>query len=128
MDTATRDFVRQRADGQCEYCHARQEDEPFFRFQIEHIVARQHGGESGLENLALACPHCNLHKGPNLAGIDSDLGGLVPLFNPRTQSWEEHFRLRPSDGVIVGKSVIGRVTVQVMNMNHPIRRAARRRP
>jgi hypothetical protein len=31
------------------------------------------------ENLAFACYHCNLHKGPNLSGIDQDSGALVRL-------------------------------------------------
>jgi hypothetical protein len=35
------------------------------------------------ENLAFACYHCNLHKGPNLSGIDQESGALVRLFNPR---------------------------------------------
>ena len=63
MDAATRAFVRQRAGNCCEYCGLPQESEAFFTFHIEHIVARQHGGGDGAENLALACYHCNLHKG-----------------------------------------------------------------
>ena len=50
---------------------------------IEHIVARQHGGLSRLDNLALACWNCNLKKGPNLSGIDPTTGLVVALFNPR---------------------------------------------
>jgi len=41
-------------------------------FQIDHIIARQHGGKAELENLALSCIHCNRFKGPNVAGVDPD--------------------------------------------------------
>jgi hypothetical protein len=43
MDAATRDFVRRRADNRCEYCLLGQEYSDLTH-QIEHIVAKQHGG------------------------------------------------------------------------------------
>jgi hypothetical protein len=58
-----------------------QEAEPFFTYHVEHIIARRHGGGDNSENLAFACYHCNLHKGPNLSGIDQESGALVRLFN-----------------------------------------------
>jgi hypothetical protein len=76
------------------------------------------------ENLALACFHCNLHKGPNIAGIDLEAGNVVELFHPRRDNWDEHFQLL-SGGQIVGKTV-GRVTVLVLAMNDPDARAVRR--
>ena len=45
--------VGSRARGLCEYCLMPQSARRL-RFQIEHIVAKQHGGKSILENLALA--------------------------------------------------------------------------
>jgi hypothetical protein len=60
-------------------------------FQLDHIIAEQHGGETVLENLAWCCLHDNKHKGPNIAGIDPVTGQLVPLFHPRRQRWERHF-------------------------------------
>ncbi len=84
-------------------------------FQIDHIIARQHGGETVSENLALACFHCNRFKGPNIAGIDPHSGELVRLFHPRIDSWDEHFRF---DRVrVTGMTAIGRATVQVLAMN-----------
>src|SRR5271165_4288477 len=38
------------------------------------------------DNLALACYHCNAHKGPNLSALDPESGALVRLFNPRLDS------------------------------------------
>ena len=112
MDEATRQLVRTRAAGRCEYCRSYQDDEPFARFQTEHVVARQHGGSDDESNLALACPHCNLHKGPNLAGLDPFDDTLTPLFNPRTQRWEDHFARRGP--LIMGQSAVGRTTFSVV--------------
>jgi hypothetical protein len=115
MDAATRELVRQRADNRCEYCGLARDDAPFAAFHIEHIIPKKHGGSDDASNLALACYHCNLHKGPNLTGIDPDSGAIVPLFHPRQQSWHEHFALQGS--VIVGLTDTGRATVRVLMMN-----------
>lgn len=96
-----------------------QEDEPFFRYQVEHIIARRHGGSDDESNLALACPNCNRHKGPNLAGIDRDTESVVELFHPRKQEWTEHFEFQGPN--IVGKTPTGRTTVLVLAMNDSLR-------
>jgi 5-methylcytosine-specific restriction endonuclease McrA len=114
-----RALVRARAREQCEYCRIRQEDLPVVTFHVEHIVPRQHGGNDDLGNLALACHHCNLHKGPNLAGIDPETGDVVPLFDPRRQPWEDHFKVEWPE--IRGTTAIGRVTVRTLSMNAPTR-------
>src|SRR5436190_17803196 len=92
MDAATRELVRLRAAGRCEYCRLREEDSELAH-HVEHIVARQHGGSDDPDNLALACHRCNLHKGPNLTGIDSQSGQVAPLFHPRNDRWSDHFIL-----------------------------------
>jgi cation diffusion facilitator CzcD-associated flavoprotein CzcO len=115
MDTALRSLVRRRARDVCEYCRLPQTASPIVRFHVEHIIARQHGGATEADNLALACNHCNFHKGPNIAGIDPGSGQLVPLFHPRHHRWSEHFAW---DGtVLVGRTPIGRATVQLLAMN-----------
>jgi 5-methylcytosine-specific restriction endonuclease McrA len=88
-------------------------------FHVEHVRARQHGGEDFPENLALACPFCNRFKGPNLSAIDPQTARLVPLFNPRKHAWEEHFVLQGAD--IVGRTPIGRATVALLQMNGGLR-------
>jgi HNH endonuclease len=119
MDAATRRLVRDRAGNRCEYCRIHQDDEPFFRLHVEHIVARQHHGSNDSDNLALSCHHDNDHKGPNLSGIDPQTGRVVRLFNPRRQRWARHFRF---DGpVIVGRTSCGRATVVVLALNAPDR-------
>ncbi len=87
------------------------------KFPVDHIIARQHGGLSTLENLALCCPSCNRYKGPNLAGLDSTSGDIVPLFHPRRDIWRDHFQWRGPR--IAGMTSIGRATVTVLNINHP---------
>jgi hypothetical protein len=86
-----------------------------WRHQVEHIVPRKHHGSDDLDNLALSCVRCNLGKSSNLSGVDSESDRIVPLFNPRTQHWHEHFAL--IDAVIVGRTPCGRATVDVLNMN-----------
>lgn len=115
IEVALRELVRKRAGDRCEYCRLLQEDSPFARFHIEHVIPKQHGGANDASNLALACNHCNLHKGPNLASLDPDSRKLVPLFNPRTQYWDDHFVLRNFH--IVGRSASGKATVRILNMN-----------
>jgi hypothetical protein len=114
MDSETRRFVRERAADRCEYCRLPQRayDLPF---HIEHIVATQHRSDDSPANLALACDRCNLYKGPNLTSFDPSDGTLVPLFNPRTQAWDEHFALVGSE--ITGQTPSGRTTVHLLQMN-----------
>ena len=115
MDQALRTFVRRRAGDFCEYCRLPQAASRFARFHVEHIVARQHGGLSEANNLALACSFCNFHKGPNIAGLDPGSGQLTSLFHPRRDHWPEHFAWRGT--VILGRTVTGRATVQLLAMN-----------
>src|SRR5437762_9917044 len=118
-----RDAVRRRARFRCEYCLLSEAD-AIVPFQVEHIIARQHGGLTILSNLAFACHHCNLYKGPNLTGIDPSTKKVVRLFNPRRMKWERHFRLVATE--IMGRTPIGRATVAVLQMNHEDRIDLRR--
>jgi 5-methylcytosine-specific restriction endonuclease McrA len=82
MDPALRRVVVERAGHRCEYCHLHCDHQPAVPFHLEHILARQHGGDDSLVNLALACHRCNLRKGPNLSGLDPETGQLTRLFHP----------------------------------------------
>ena len=128
MDELTRE-VRSRAGHCCEYCLIPQ---AAFRrpFHIEHVVARQHGGTAHLDNLALACWHCNLKKGPNLAGLGPATGLMGPLFHPRKEKWTDHFAAHVGGlmrlGIeIRGSTPVGRATVRVLGMNEEMRRMLR---
>jgi hypothetical protein len=116
MDIPLRALVRRRAGDACEYCRLPQAASPIVRFHVEHIIARQHGGATEPDNLALACGHCNFHKGPNIAGLDPQDGQLVPLFHPRRNRWTDHFSW---DGtILVGRTATGRATVELLAMNN----------
>ena len=96
MSLAIRTFVRERAENRCEYCRLHQDDSP-------------------LAALHVACIDCNLHKGSNLTGIDPDSGSITPLFHPRQQQWQDHFRW---NGIhLAGKTDVGRTTIHVLCMN-----------
>jgi 5-methylcytosine-specific restriction endonuclease McrA len=115
VDKSTRARVRERAGNRCEYCRLHQEDSPLAALHVEHVVAKVHGGSDDLDNLALACIDCNLHKGPNLTGIDPQTNRVVELFHPRRQLWEDHFEWR---GIyLFGKTAVGRTTIRVLNKN-----------
>jgi hypothetical protein len=116
MDAALVQLVWQRAGGRCEYCRL-----PQFGsrapFEIDHITARQHHGPTVAGNLALSCVYCNAHKGPNLTGRDPATGKITRLYHPRRHKWTYHFRFQGS--LLIGRTAIGRTTIDVLQMNHP---------
>jgi HNH endonuclease len=114
MDAATRYSVRQRAGGRCEYCRLPDEADEW-PFHVEHVIAKQHGGHDGTDNLCWSCSRCNLYKGPNIASLDSLTGALAELFNPRQQPWGDHFTIH--EARILGQTPVGRATVRLLNMN-----------
>jgi hypothetical protein len=115
IDATARRLVRQRAGGACEYCGLKQSESPLASLQIEHIIARKHGGDDLDENLALACIGCNLAKGSNIAGLDPVTMQLTELFNPRRHVWADHFTWKKLH--VVGVTAIGRTTVSVLRLN-----------
>jgi hypothetical protein len=124
MDADTRNLVRERAGHLCEYCHLPEEADPYSVFHLEHIVAKQHGGDDDLDNLAWACSRCNHRKGTNLASRDPETGATTELFHPRRHHWHEHFVVRGAR--IVGITSIGQATVRLLDMNETRRVRLRR--
>ena len=120
---ALRRQVRERARERCEYCLLA-EPEAFFPHEPDHIISRKHGGETVLENLALACFDCNRFKGSDIASVDPASGTLTPLFNPRLHHWKEHFHLE--HGHIFPLTPTGRATARLLRLNLPHRIEIRR--
>jgi len=114
--------VRVRADGRCQYC-LMHESLQGATFHIEHIIPQCKGGRSDLENLVLACPGCNLHKGSRITAIDPATGEDARLFHPIQQLWPEHFRFNGYQ--IEGLTGAGRATVEALNLNHSRRQRIR---
>jgi hypothetical protein len=111
-----RQRVAERANGRCEYC-LQPQFASLHKHEPDHIVPHQHGGETEIENLALARLRCNRFKGPNVGSFDPQTGLLVPFYNPRTQNWRDHFQL--DDGRILALTAEGRVTIKIFRLNDP---------
>jgi hypothetical protein len=91
--------IRIRANYLCEYCHALEKWQ-YVAFTIDHVIPLTQGGDDGLDNLALACFHCNRRKG-NLVSIkDLASGDDIPLFHPRRERWQDHF-IWSADGRVI---------------------------
>ena len=108
--------VRALARNRCGYCLSPQHL-VMARLEIEHIIPLAKSGSDEEANLWLACPICNSHKSDKIEATDPDTGDLVPLFNPRTQSWHEHI-MWSDDGLrILGKTSTGRATVVTLRLD-----------
>ena len=107
-----------RANDRCEYCRMHQSLQGA-TFHIEHITPQSAGGPDTPDNLALACPGCTLGKSNRTAVPDPETETTVPLFNPRTQRWADHFAW--DERRVVGRTPTGRATVAALNLNHPRR-------
>ena len=122
VSASLRGQIIERAGGCCEYCLL-PDGVSFYPHEIDHIIAEKHGGETNLDNLALACWRCNRHKGTDIASLDPETGKLTSLFNPRRQVWRKHFSL--NDAFIEPLTPEARVTVSLLQINHPDRLAER---
>ena len=107
--------VSQRAANRCEYCGTHQSLQGAL-FHLEHVVPISRGGATDLENLAWACPGCNLRKSNRVEGIDAESGIPAPLFHPRTNVWHEHFHW--DEYQLVGLTAVGRATIATLDLNH----------
>ncbi len=118
VPVALRRLVRTRADARCEYCLI-PEQLTLAPHWVDHVVAEKHGGQTEEGNLALSCVLCNQHKGSDLTSIDPQTGQIAPLFHPRRDRWLDHFRLAGAH--IEPLTQTGRVTVRLLQLNHPNR-------
>ena len=124
VPASLRRLVAERADYCCEYSLLPQVV-ALHQHEPDHIVPLQHSGETHENNLAWACFRCNRYKGPNVGSFDPLTGVLVPLFNPRTQTWSLHFEW--DRAIIRPLTPEGRVTVKILRLNDAERVAERQR-
>ena len=108
--------VAMRARSRCEYCGLSELGQAA-TFHVDHVVPLAAGGATLLENLALACVHCSLRKGAKQRGRDPQSGRLVPLFHPREQQWNLHFRWNGTE--VAGITAVGRATIGALLLNSP---------
>ncbi|MBM83266.1 MAG: HNH endonuclease [Planctomycetaceae bacterium] len=113
-----RDAVFARANYQCEYCQTPMKfcpDSP----SLEHIEPKSKRGSDDMSNLAMSCQGCNSHKFVSTDSIDPESGRRVPLYNPRRDEWNHHFRWSPDLTVIIGRTSSGRATIKKLQPNRP---------
>jgi len=123
MNEQLRGQVRQRAGDRCEYCRLPQSG-TVLPHEADHIRSQKHAGPSTLENLCWACAWCNSFKGTDIAAYPPGSDQMAPLFNPRSESWDDHFAW---DGAVLrGKTPIGSATIELLRINQAERVEHRR--
>ena len=122
---ALRDRITEQARRRCGYCLTT-EAIVGTPMEIDHLVPQSLGGPTEEDNLWLACSLCNTHKGNRVAALDPQTEDVVRLFNPRRQSWDEHFMWTSAGDHIIGKTAVGRATVIALNLNRSSLVVARR--
>jgi 5-methylcytosine-specific restriction endonuclease McrA len=118
--------IAKRAGHRCEYCHA---PESFFphRLSVDHTVLKSAGGLSSLANLALCCYGCQFQKLAFESGLDPTTKTIFPLFHPRRQRWNRHFRWSDDGLQLEGLTHIGRATIARLALNNDRQIEARSR-
>ena len=113
---ASRRQVSDRARACCEHCLTQQKfsSDPF---TVEHITPRCADGTDDSENLAFACNGCNGRKYTAISAIDPLTGVEVPLYNPRSHVWAEHFVWSEDATLLLGLTPTGRATIERLGLN-----------
>lgn len=103
------------SSNRCEYCLS---PEAFSTqaFEIDHVLALSLDGETVLKNLARGC---NSHKFNKINALDGLTGLVVPIFNPRVQTWKEHFAWDADPLYVIGLTPCGRATIDALKLNRP---------
>lgn len=116
--------VENRANHQCEYCLTPSLFYPF-SFHIDHIISEKQDGETESENLTYCCPNCNFHKGTDISAYLRDVKTIVDLFNPRQNTWNQHFKLI-AGGTIKPLTNTGKGTIRLLKLNDPMKVSERK--
>lgn len=126
ISEALRQRVLAAAGARCGYCLSPQHL-VYDVLEIEHLRPVSLGGTDEEENLWVACGMCNRYKGAQVMREDPTTGETAAIFNPRTQSWGEHFAWSADGTQIVGTTATGRATVEALNLNNRVAVSVRRR-
>jgi hypothetical protein len=116
IPAAIRKQVAELADHRCSYCKS--PSVVGIPMVIDHIVPVVKGGSSHLRNLCLACYRCNEFKGSLLTALDPLTGASTSFFNPRQQTWDEHFTWTQDGLRLIGLTACERAMVDVLHLNH----------
>lgn len=118
ISKATQKELEKLAKGCCEYCKLLQKY-AFPKFSNEHIIPSKLNGSNDLSNLAKACPGCNGSKHTAITALDPITNKLVPLFHPRKENWEDHFKWSENYLTMIGLTPTGRATIIRLKTNRP---------
>lgn len=111
-----RQAVIERAGGMCEYCGLSQITQ-VATFPVDHVIPLSAGGKTAGDNLALACPRCNAAKWTHTFAADAETGELIRLFNPRGDSWSDHFQWSATDPTwLETRSPVAKVTIELLDL------------
>jgi hypothetical protein len=124
ISASTFDAIARDADYQCGYCRAPQIVLPY-RLEVEHLLPSSLGGGDESDNLWLSCHKCNKLRSNRLEALDPLTQKLVSIYNPRQQTWNDHFAWGDGGLQIVGRTATGRATVAVLGLNDSFHQAAR---
>ena len=106
-----------RACNRCEYCLLSQTGQEA-AFHLDHVIPVSEGGETKLDNLALACVSCSPRKGARRKAPDPLSRHNVPLYDPRQLIWTNHFIWIGHR--IPGRSASGRATISLLKTNRQL--------
>jgi HNH endonuclease len=116
ISISLREEVKLRANNCCEYCKSQDKYSPT-AFTIDHILPQSLDGTSDFENLAYACFLCNRLKTNKIKSFDIISEKWIPLYNPRTDVWENNFIWNEDTTQILGTTIVGRCTVKELRLN-----------
>jgi hypothetical protein len=116
LSTAEKERLIARANRRCEYCKSPMDFCPD-PFSVEHILPKARGGSDDNDNTALSCQGCNNKKHTKTTGLDPISRQRVPLFHPRQDDWNTHFRWSDDLLAVIGITPTGRATVSTLQLN-----------
>lgn len=70
-----------------------------------------------LENLAYSCGGCNPKKSAKITVTYPKTGKQIPLFHPRKENWNDHFKWDEEALQIIGTTLKGELTIKTLDMN-----------
>lgn len=116
ISRGVRHAILEEANYRCGYCLS---EEILMGVSLvpDHIIPLTVGGSNERENLWPACRSCNELKNNRTHAEDPTTGELVPLFNPRTQQWYEHFAWNREFTHIQALTFTGRATLITLQLN-----------
>ena len=115
---ALRRRVERRTRGLCEYCHSCAEYTGH-DFTVDRILPESRCGTTTFDNPYWCCFWCNNFKQARTKALGVRSCRFVPLFNLRTEVWSDHFRWSRDETRVVGRSPVGRATIEALRLSRP---------